>query len=73
MEKDVVTIGSITYTMKAKRALLKLGILAQPIKTETNGQKGCNYGLSFDKAQYYAVIGELKRLGISYEYRGSVQ
>ena len=62
-----VTFTSVTMAMKARRALERLGIRCKLIKTDTSiTEKGCAYGIVFDAAYYYDVVGELKKKDIPY-------
>ena len=66
MAKSVAAIGSVTYAMKAKKALERIGIRASLIKvTPRKEGDGCTYGIEYDAAHEMAVAGVLRTLGIS--------
>ncbi len=66
MEKKLIKIGSITYALKARKALLSIGVRTRLIKTSSDSN-GCAYSIEFSEEQLYTVIAELKRQGIDYE------
>ena len=66
---EIVTIGSLTYTQKAKRALAAKGIRAQMIKND-NGDAGCTYALAIPAAHYLEAIAALRASGIPYRKQG---
>lgn len=54
MEKQLITVGSVTYAMKGKEILLRHGIRAFVEKTPKRaGNSGCGYGIS--------VAGDIQR------------
>ena len=70
MAKATITVGSITYALKAKKALERLGIRAGVVKSRSQtGGKGCSYGIEYPIHHEMTVVSELRRLGISFEYR----
>ena len=54
-----IVIGSITYTMKAKKVLNEHGITAYITKYQEARHHGCSYGLKINQASYIAAIGLL--------------
>ncbi len=68
MPTRTLQIGSITYAMKARKALSAISIHSKIIKTSSFN--GCVYSIEFPSEKYYSVISELKRLGIKYETVG---
>ena len=69
MNQTTIIIGSITYTMKAKRALVnQCGIETQIIKESGNNTKGCAYGLRFRSEKTMDVIGKLREMQIGYTF-----
>lgn len=67
MNEVIVLIGSITYTMKAQRALKESGIDAMLVKREGNERRGCAYGLRLHASRFLSAIARLKELHIDYE------
>ncbi len=68
MPNRTVKIGSITYAMKARKALSAISIRSKISKiTSLNG---CEYSLEFPEEQFYSAIAELKRQNIKYELIG---
>ena len=66
--KDVmVIIGSITYAMKAQRALKEVGIDASLIKREGDKDRGCAYGVRMHASQFLSGIAKLKEMHIDYQ------
>ena len=66
MQKRLIKIGSITYALKAKRALSELGIKTKVQKTSSDAN-GCIYSLEVPEEKLFSAVSELKSLGISYE------
>lgn len=66
---ETITIGSLTYAQKAKRALLGKGIRARLIKTEEE-DRGCIYALIVPSARHLDAIATIRALGIPYRDRG---
>ena len=65
MQEKLIKIGSITYALKAKKALNAIGIKPRVQKTSSDAN-GCAYSIVISEDQLYNVIAELKRQGISY-------
>lgn len=65
---EIVTIGSLTYTQKAKRALTAKGIRARLIKND-EGEAGCTYALAIPAGSYLEAIALLRASGIPYSNR----
>lgn len=68
MNDVTVMIGSVTYTIKAQKAIAKKGIRTGIIKKESAGERGCTYGLQFASKDTMAVVGILKSGGIHYRF-----
>ncbi len=66
MQTELIIIGSITYTMKAKNALHDIGIRATVKKLKAR-DRGCSYGIEFPSGQLLAVASTLRSLNIAYE------
>lgn len=68
MNDVTVMIGSVTYAIKAQKAIAKKGIRTGIIKKESAGERGCTYGLQFDSRHSMAIVGILKTSGIQYRF-----
>ncbi len=66
MQTELIIIGSITYTMKAKGALQDIGIRVSVRKLRASG-RGCSYGLEIPAGQLLAVAATLRSMNIDYE------
>lgn len=70
MAHERMIVGSVTYALKAKKALERLGIRVRVVKgTPTVNAKGCLYGIEYDIRHEMTVISEMRRLGIAFEHR----
>lgn len=67
MNGVIIIIGSITYAMKAQKALKEIGIHASLIKKNGELRRGCSYGIRVNASHFMATIGKLKELNIDYE------
>ena len=68
MNTTTLTVGSVTYALKAKKALMRIGIRSELIKTEDSQRRsGCAYGIRFNSDLFYSVIDELRNNAIKYE------
>ena len=69
MNDCIVSIGSITYAMKARSALAAVSVRTRIVKpSPIPGRKyGCEYGLEFPCERLLDLARELKRQGIEYE------
>lgn len=71
MNTELIIIGSITYAMKAKNALLENGIKARLRKLQPRKRNGCSYGLEIPVGSLLTVASVLRPLGIPYDpYEG---
>ena len=67
MNEVIILIGSITYAMKAQKALKEMGIRASLIKKSGEVRRGCSYGIRVNSSQFLSSIAKLKELNIDYE------
>lgn len=67
--EEIVSIGSLTYAQKAKRALAAKGIRTRLIKSDA-GTTGCTYSLSVPEKNYLEAIAILRASNIP--YRGTL-
>lgn len=65
--KTTITVGSVTYAIKARKLLQRIGIDSKLVKVDnTKANKGCEYGIEFPSNFLYDVVAELKSHGIAY-------
>ncbi len=63
----IASVKSMTYALKAKRALESYYINSELIKLDSSKSKaGCAYGVKFDCASLYAAENALKSHNIKY-------
>ena len=60
---QTITVGSITYAQKARRALTGEGIGARLVKLSSE-REGCIYGVEVGEARYFDAVALLDRLGL---------
>ena len=67
MKQTTLTVGSVTYAIKAKKALSGIGIKSKLIKVDSSKRAiGCEYGVEFPSAYFLHAVAELKKENISY-------
>lgn len=67
LNTTTVTVGSSTYAIKVRRMLLQKNIQSKLVKIDASKTVGgCTHGIEFASADYYSVVMELKKAGISY-------
>ncbi len=64
--KRTVTIGSITYAQKVRRALASRGVRARLLKTGERTGGGCAYGIEVEEGDFLTAIRLLREMGIPY-------
>ena len=72
MDNTIITLGSVTYAMKARRLLLREGIRSRLVKVlPENTDNGCTHGLVIASARFFDAVVALKAGEIPYSiYRG---
>lgn len=67
MNKTTISLGSVTYAIKAQKLLSGKKIHSKLIKLDA-GQSvgGCIYGLIISSADYLDTVMELKKEGITF-------
>lgn len=72
MDNSIITLGSVTYAMKARRLLIREGIRARLVKVlPENTDNGCTHGLVIASARFFDAVVILKKHDIPYSvYRG---
>ena len=67
MNTEILSLGSVTYAIKAKKILLNKKIHSKLIKIDSSDKNGgCIYGLKVAEKDYRETVIELKRSGISF-------
>ncbi|MBQ7314586.1 MAG: DUF3343 domain-containing protein [Clostridia bacterium] len=68
MQTTVLSVGSVTYAMKAVRILRRIGIQAKTVKLDTNKTaKGCTHGIELATRDVFRAVKELQQQQIPYE------
>ena len=63
----ILTVGTITIAIKARKLLSRSGINSKLIKINPkNAGLGCVYGLQISASDFYNAVVELKNNGIEY-------
>ena len=66
MAKNTAMIGSVTYAMKLKKALDKIGVGVKLVKaTSRTGDHSCTYGVEYDPKNEMAVAETMRELGLT--------
>ena len=70
MNTAFLLVDSVTYAIKARRALAQIGIRAsiKKVNAKTTNH-GCQYGIFFEHRLLFSVTEELNRQGIPFEKR----
>lgn len=61
-----ITVGSMTYAIKARRLLLREGIKSKLVKLDKN-KDGCSYGIELKEDKLYSAVVILRSNGIEYK------
>ncbi len=69
MGKNIITVNSVTYAIKARKMLARDGIQSKLVKMESKIPEGCVYGIEFDSEAFYSVVKILRENGIAYSLR----
>ena len=64
--KTIITFSSVTYSMKAKKALARIGIDSKLVKISGNTGEGCKHGIEINNNAFLDAINSLRYLGIEY-------
>lgn len=58
---------SVTFAVKAKKALSRIGIRSELVKVDASRTvRGCTHGIMLSEDDYYNAIFELRSAGIEY-------
>ena len=67
MDNTTITVGSVTYAVKARRLLARGGIKARLIKlSPSESAGGCAHGLVISSARFFDAVVILKENGVPY-------
>ena len=67
MDTTTITVGTLTYAIKARKLLLKKGVPTKLVKVDTmKSDNGCAYGIKLPSSYFYTAVMELKNNGIEY-------
>ena len=67
MKQTTITVGSVTYAIKAKKVLSGIGIKSKLIKVDTSKRGlGCEYGIEFPSIYFLDAVAALKKEKINY-------
>ena len=67
MKQTTITVGSVTYAIKAKKTLAGIGIKSKLIKVDSSKRDvGCEYGIEFPSVYFLDAVAELKKQKINY-------
>ena len=68
MNTATLLVDSVTYAIKARRALSAVGIRSSLKKVNTMQiGRGCRYAVSFERQHLYAAMATLEGIGLAYE------
>ena len=72
MNTATLLVDSVTYGIKARKALLAKGIRSSLKKVNTTATgRGCRYALIFEQRHLFEAMAELERMHLPYErWRG---
>ena len=67
LNKTIITVGSVTYAIKARNMLSRGGVRSKLVKTDGTGQnRGCTHGLELNSEDFYRAVVILKENNINY-------
>ena len=73
LNTTIITVGSVTYAIKAKRILEREGVNASLVKIDSSkNDNGCTHGIKIYESHLYDAVSILKRMGIEYQVRNSL-
>ncbi len=68
MKTTVLTVGSVTHAIKAKKLLSREGLRAKLIKTDASKTAhGCAYGIEIPTKDFYTAVSILRSAGVYYQ------
>ena len=67
LKKIILTVGTVTHAIKAKKLLSAIGVSAELIKVDASlSEMGCNFGIKIPYNQFYDAVGELRKRNVYY-------
>lgn len=67
MKKIIVTVGAVTYAIKARRLLKNSGVPSRLVKVSSERSLGgCTHGIEISEEDLYTAASVLRGNGISY-------
>lgn len=67
LNKTIVTVGSVTYAIKARNLLSRGGVRSKLVKVDSQkARHGCTHGVEFSAVDFYRAVVILKDNNISY-------
>lgn len=67
MDTTIIAVGSVTYAIKAKKFLERMGAKASLVKVDASKNGGsCTHGIRIHTSYFYDAIAILKKMGIDY-------
>ncbi len=67
LKKIIITVGAVTYAVKARRLLKAAGVESRLVKVSPERtHSGCTHGIEINELDLFAVAGILRKGGISY-------
>lgn len=71
MNTAILLVDSVTYAIKARRALARMGISSKIKKVSSKESEGCRYGVFIERPRLYEAMARLSNEGIPYsQWRG---
>ena len=69
MDTSILTVGSVTYAMKARKALLRAGVESSLVKVNVteSGMLGCRHGVEISNSDFYTAVAVLRDCRIDYQ------
>lgn len=68
MKTTVITVGSVTYAIKAKKLLLREGLSARLVKNGSESSaRGCMHGIEIPTKDFFGAAAVLRDAGIPYQ------
>lgn len=67
MNKAIITVGSVTTAIRARRLLQKINVQSRLVKVDPEkSEMGCTHGIEFSEEHFYTVVMELACNDIPY-------
>ncbi len=67
MNMTILTVGSVTYAIKARKLLRRDGIQSESVKLDdTKTKAGCTHGIKIATEDFYHAASVLKENGIPF-------